>query len=254
MNVFRHARLTACAAVLAAGLTLAPAARAEDAKPPEGFVSLFNGKDLSGWKGDPELWKAENGEIIGTTEPKKITKNTFLATEKKYSDFVLKAKVKIRNGNSGIQFRSEAFDGYVVKGYQADVAMETYFGMLYEEGKRGIMPYWKALSEEERKAINAAAKLDDWNEYEIACKGDRAKIVLNGKTTLDMADPAGAKEGIIALQLHVGDPMRVEYKDLWIKETKGEPAKSSLDEAKEATQSAVKKGVSEAKGALNKLK
>lgn len=186
----------------------------------EGYVKLFNGKDLKGWKGDMDLWKVEKGEIVGSTEKKKIERNTFLATEKKYSDFSLRAKVKLRNGNSGIQFRSEWFEDFVVMGYQADVATETFFGMLYEEGKRGFLDYWKKLSEEERKAIFAAAKQGEWNEYEIECKGDHLKMVLNGKTTVDMDDPAGAKEGVIALQLHVGAPMQVHYKDLWIKELK----------------------------------
>ena len=126
----------------------------------------------------------------------------------------------MENGNSGIQFRATQKLDYVVTGYQADVADSTkpYFGMLYEEGGRGIMPYWNEMSDDERAAIKASAKFDDWNQYVITCKGDHIKMVLNGNTVLDLDDPEGAKKGIIALQLHTGPAMRVFYKDLEIKE------------------------------------
>ncbi len=186
----------------------------------EGFTPLFNGKDLAGWTGDMDLWKVQDGAIVGSTKEKRIKHNTFLSTEKKYSDFILKAKTKITNGNSGIQFRSEQHPDHVVKGYQADIAMKDYFGMLYEEGKRGIMAYWKALTPEQQKEINGAAKLDDWNDYVITCKGHHLKMELNGKVVLDIDDPDGATEGIIALQLHVGEGMEVQFKDLMIKELK----------------------------------
>jgi putative membrane-bound dehydrogenase-like protein len=184
----------------------------------QGFVPLFNGKDLSGWSGDPDLWSVQNGEIVGNTEAKKIEKNSFLSTPRHYADFVLRIKVKLRNGNSGVQFRSERSPEHVVGGYQADIAEKNYFGMLYEERGRGILPYWKELTQEQREAIHGAAKQSDWNQYEITCQGTRVKMVLNGVETLDLDDPAGAREGFIALQLHVGDPMEVRFKDIEIKE------------------------------------
>jgi hypothetical protein len=196
------------------------AAEKVEKKSEKGFVPLFNGKNLDGWKGDEKLWKVADGEIVGSTEGTPLEHNSFLSTEKVYADFVLRAKVKLRNHNSGIQFRSEQKPDHVVIGYQADVAEAKYFGMLYEEGKRRILPYWKALSPEEQVAINGAAKQGGWNEYEITCKGDSVKMVLNGKTTCDMVDPEGAKKGIIALQVHKGDPMEVRFKDLSIKELK----------------------------------
>lgn len=184
----------------------------------DGFVRLFNGEDLAGWHGDMRLWKAVDGVIVGSTEGNAIEQNSFLATEKSYGDFVLRIKVKLRNHNSGIQFRSEQADDYVVKGYQADVATQKYFGMLYEEKKRGKMDYWNALPAAEQEAIHASAKQGDWNEYEITCIGDSVKMVLNGYTTCDTVDPDGAKEGVIALQIHRGDPMEVRFKDISIKE------------------------------------
>lgn len=204
-----------CGALLAGGAAWAEA--------PEGFTALFNGKDLSGWSGDPRLWSVQDGQIIGTTDGVKLEQNSFLSTEKSYSDFVLRLKVKLRNHNSGIQFRSEQRPDYVVAGYQADVAEKDYFGLLYEERKRGIMNYWKVLSDEQRKEINNAAKLDDWNDYEITCKGDQVTMVLNGKTVCDINDPEGAKSGIIALQLHAGPGMLVAFKDLYLKDLSPAP-------------------------------
>ncbi len=183
----------------------------------DGFVPLFNGKNLDGWSGDSRLWAVRDGVIVGSTHGVKLEHNSFLATEKRFSDFVLRVKVKLDNHNSGIQFRSETYDDYVVKGYQADVAESVFFGMLYDEGFRGSMDYWKALPDEERKAIHATGKQGDWNEYEIECVGDRVKMTLNGKVTCDIVDPDGRKEGVVALQLHLGPEMVVQFKDLYIK-------------------------------------
>lgn len=204
----------AAALTLAAALCPAAAHAAED-----GFTPLFNGTDLTGWSGAPGLWRVENGEIVGSTKGVKLEHNTFLSTEKSYGDFVLKVKVKLTNHNSGIQFRSEQMDDHVVAGYQADMAEQTYTGMLYEEKKRGILPYWNELSEDARAAIfSAAAPLGEWNQYEITCTGHHIKLVLNGYTTLDFDDPDGAKAGIIALQLHAGPEMEARFKDIEIKE------------------------------------
>jgi hypothetical protein len=190
------------------------------AKSDKGFVPLFNGKDLSGWHGDPKLWKAEDGIIVGSTEGNPLEQNSFLSTKKSYGDFVLRAKVKLRNHNSGIQIRSIQMPDYVVHGHQADVATEKYFGMLYREKAGGKMDYWNALSPQEQAKIHAASKQGDWNEYEITCKGDKIKMVLNGYVTCDIVDPEMPGEGIIALQIHKGDPMEVYFKDISIKELK----------------------------------
>ncbi len=184
----------------------------------EGFVPLFNGKDLEGWQGDKELWKIADGVIVGSTHEKTLTANSFLSTEKSYTDFVLRVKVKLENHNSGIQFRSEQLPEFAVAGYQADVAEKVYFGMLYEERKRGILPYWNALSQGERDAINGLDKKGEFNQFEITAQGNRVKISVNGTLTCDFDDPEGAKSGIIALQLHAGPPMRVSFKDIEIKD------------------------------------
>ncbi len=184
----------------------------------DGFTPLFNGEDLAGWSGDDRLWSVKDGMIVGSTVDAKIDGNTFLIHEKPFGDFVLRVKAKLGNHNSGIQFRGEKLSDYVVAGYQADIAEKTYFGMLYEEKKRGFMPYWQAMTPEQQATTQTWAKQGDWNEFEIMCEGDRVRIVLNGHTTCDISDPDGAKVGVIALQLHTGPDMTVAFKDIEIRE------------------------------------
>lgn len=191
-----------------------------------GFTPLFNGRNLDGWEGDRALWSVNDGIITGSTHDKQIKQNTFLRTKETYADFILRVEVRLENGNSGIQFRSEARPDYVCAGYQADMAEANYYGMLYEEKLRGFMPYWSKLSEEQKKAIPALAKAGDWNQYEIECIGDRIVMRLNGTTTCDIVDPEGAKSGVIALQLHTGPAMRAHFRNIEIKEI------TSLDESR----------------------
>ena len=107
----------------------------------KGFKPIFDGKTLKGWDGDPRLWSVKDGELIGSTEGNKLTGNTFLIYRgAKFGDFILRARVKLRNHNSGIQFRSEELPNWVVKGYQADMAEGNWWGSVYEEkGTRGVM-------------------------------------------------------------------------------------------------------------------
>jgi hypothetical protein len=174
--------------------------------------SLFNGKDLTGWvtPDDKAIFSVEDGEIVGRTQGN-LKKNEFLVTEKPYRDFVLKAKVKFRNGNSGIQFRSKRAPDGAVSGPQADVA-NGYWGLLYEERGRGIL---------ERYPEDAAEKLvkqSGWNEFVITAKGKHVTIDFNGTRIIDRTDDKFDDEGIIALQVHVGPPMEVRYKDIEITE------------------------------------
>jgi Domain of Unknown Function (DUF1080) len=190
------------------------AAASVSAQESAGFRPLFNGKDLTGWvtPADKSLFTVENGEIVGRTGEKPLKKNEFLATNKSYGDFVLKAKVKIRNGNSGIQFRSERDSEGVVSGPQADVA-DDQWGLLYEEKRRG--PLERYPLEKARQLLSA----DGWNEFVITAKGSHVTIDLNGTRIIDRDDPKFDKEGIIALQIHVWPtPMEVRYKDIEIKE------------------------------------
>src|SRR5579864_4075612 len=139
----------------------------------DGFRPLFNGKDLDGWDGDPRLWSVHDGMIVGSTEHNPMKHNEFLISKRSYGNFILKAEMKLRNHNSGIQFRSEALPEWVMRGYQADAAENNYWGCLYEEkGTRGILVNsWKDKGE---KVVH----LKDWNSYEILCEGNHIQLKL----------------------------------------------------------------------------
>jgi hypothetical protein len=167
---------------------------------------------LTGWvtPQDKAIFSVESGEIVGRTQGN-LKKNEFLVSEKPYRDFVLKAKVKFKNGNSGIQFRSKRAADGAVSGPQADVA-DGYWGLLYEERGRGPLERYPADKAKE------LVKNGDWNDFVITAKGKRVTIDFNGTRIIDRTDEQFADEGIIALQTHVGPPMEVRFKDIEITE------------------------------------
>ncbi|MBL8229208.1 MAG: DUF1080 domain-containing protein [Bryobacterales bacterium] len=177
----------------------------------EGFKPMFNGKNLKGWDGDPRLWKVEKGVVIGSTDGVTLDGNTFLICKQEYSDFVLRAQVKLRNHNSGIQFRSEALPNWVVKGLQADMAEGNWWGSIYDEkGKRGVISNgWKGKAEK-------VVKANDWNDYEIVADGEKIEIRVNGLLTSAINDNS-KMSGVIALQLHRGPGMQAEFRNVRIK-------------------------------------
>ncbi|MES2440498.1 MAG: DUF1080 domain-containing protein [Verrucomicrobiota bacterium] len=210
-----------------------------------GPQSLFNGKDLTGWEGNPDLWSVKDGVITGTTTVEKpAASNTFLIWKGgEVSDFEIKFKYKMTPGddkkfvNSGLQFRSKIVDAknWVVAGYQADFEYgDTYSGILYEEKARGILaqrgqkvkitkgdepskPKIEVIGEVGKSEdIQSAIKKDDWNEYHLIVKGDHIQQFINGKATVDVTDETreGAKKGVLAFQLHAGPPMQVQFKDV----------------------------------------
>ncbi|MEY2597931.1 MAG: hypothetical protein RLZZ142_190 [Verrucomicrobiota bacterium] len=218
--------------------------------------NLFNGKDLSGWEGNPALWSVKDGVIRGQTQPsadnpKKSTlkHNTFLVWKGGTpGDFELHAKFRITSewGNSGIQYRSKVLepgaDGPIVSGYQADFESgKSYSGITYEERGRGILAkrgekvVIKADPANAGKhkievvgsvgdsaAIQEAIHIQEWNDYVVIAKGNHLQQFINGKQTVDIVDEheKAAKEGVIALQMHAGQPMVVEFKDLVLKSAK----------------------------------
>jgi putative heme-binding domain-containing protein len=171
---------------------------------PENLDSFFNGKDLSGWSGNPDLWSVENGEIVGKSAG--LKKNEWLVGPLDLADFKLSLQVKLveNKGNSGIQFRSKARPNGMVDGYQADVG-KGWWGKLYEEHGRALL--WKESGEKH-------VKLGEWNRYEVVAKGAKVQTFINGNLCVDLDDPKGAKRGIIAFQLHSGGPTEVRFKDL----------------------------------------
>ena len=185
----------------------------------DGWMALFNGRNLDGWDGDPALWSVENGAIVGSTDGHPIKQNTFLIHKQPFADFILKAEVKLRNHNSGIQFRSVrlAEPGWIASGYQADCSEagdRSAWGNFYEErGRgRGVM---KTPDEGWRIGRKVYHK-GDWNEYEILAQGHHIRLKLNGAETIDTTDDKAAS-GIIAIQLHMGEPMRVEVRNIRLK-------------------------------------
>jgi Domain of Unknown Function (DUF1080) len=210
----------------------------------KGFLKIFNGKDLTGWDGNPKLWSVKDGAITGQTTAENPAKgNTFLIwTNGTPSDFELRCSFKLTPGdskdfaNSGIQYRSKVLDraNWVVGGYQADMeAGPTYTGILYEERMRGIMALRgeKVVWDKDDKkqvvgsvgdaaAIGAAIKKGDWNEYVIIAQGNHLQQFINGKQTMDLTDECEAKRamsGVLALQLHAGPPMTAQFKNIRIK-------------------------------------
>jgi hypothetical protein len=171
---------------------------------PDNAKDFFNGKDLTGWDGDPKLWQVENGIIVGRSPG--IKRNEFLRAYVMASDFRLTLKVKLvpNEGNSGIQFRSEVLPDGDVKGPQADIGA-GWWGKLYEGHGRGLV--WD-------KSGEAFVKPGEWNEYEVIAMGSRIKTFINGQACVDLDDPAGARRGIFAFQIHSGGPMAVYFKDL----------------------------------------
>lgn len=172
----------------------------------ENVKDIFNGKDLTGWDGNPKLWSVENGEIVGKSPG--IANNEFLRSQYLLSDFRLSVKVKLtpNKENSGIQFRSEVLDGGEVKGPQADVGL-GWWGKLYEEHGRGLL--WG-------KAGDSHVKVDDWNDYVVEAVGDHVRTWINGQLCVDLIDPKLARKGILAMQIHAGGPMEVRYRDFKI--------------------------------------
>lgn len=217
-------------------LTSSTVSRAEEPKE-EGFTSIFNGKDLTGWKGNLDYWSVQDGAITGTNTAEKPTPhNTFIVWENEVGDFELRLQYKIVGGNSGIQYRSKLADAekFIVGGYQADIdSSPTYSGINYEERGRGILAergqsvkitgeksieVVKSLGDkgELQKKINA----EQWNDYVVIAKGGVLQHIINGvpmSTVEDVSSKAQAK-GILALQLHAGPPMKVQFKNVRIKQ------------------------------------
>jgi putative heme-binding domain-containing protein len=171
---------------------------------PENIAGFFNGNDLTGWVGEEGLWTVEDGEIVGKTPG--LDHNSFLKSELSVGDFRLTVKVKlVRNeGNSGVQFHSEALPDGEMKGPQADIGAD-WWGKLYEEGGRGLL--WPKSAEEH-------VRDGEWNDYEIVAVGPSIRTFINGKPAVVLDDPEVSRRGIFGLQLHSGGATEVRYKDL----------------------------------------
>jgi hypothetical protein len=224
----------------------------------KGFVSIFDGKSLNGWEGDSTYWRVENGSIVGEITPATLLKrNSFLIWRGGTpEDFELTLEFKISQaGNSGINYRSEELKDipYAVKGYQLDIdGANSYTGQNYEERGRATLAYrgqitaikaqtegntketmqskiknnaWTDLrvtgSLGESDALLQKIKSEDWNTCRLVAKGNRLKHYINGILMSDVTDNDqvnGKAKGVLGIQVHVGPPMKVEYRKIMIKQ------------------------------------
>jgi lysophospholipase L1-like esterase len=216
----------------------------------DGFVSIFDGATLKGWDGDPAFWKAENGALVGqSTRENPVKENTFLIWRGgRPRDFELKAEFRISSTNSGIQFRSTHLPAntgtgnnrvqgnWVLKGYQADIDFNNQWtGQIYEERGRGFLamrgqavyvpeagtPKTIGNLQQTPDELKALIKTNDWNQVHLIVRGNILIQILNGAVTSLVVDDDvknRAMEGLIGFQIHVGDPMKAEYRDIWLKE------------------------------------
>jgi hypothetical protein len=222
-----------------------------------GFISIFDGKTLAGWDGDSTYWRVENGHLVGEVTPATLLhRNSFLIWRGgRTKDFELKAEYRVSaNGNSGINYRSEEIQGvrHALKGYQADLdGALLYTGSNYEEGSRTTLAsrgsrvvlstvtepgadgtlsahiknnFWtKAESTEplgQPDSLTAKIKRDDWNEYHLVIKGNRLQHYINGVLMSEVVDNDSVHrkmEGLLGVQVHVGPPMKIEYRNIRLK-------------------------------------
>lgn len=221
----------------------------------DGFVQIFDGSSLNGWDGDPTYWRVEDGTLVGEiTEETTLDRNHFIIWQGgQPADFEFKAEFKITEaGNSGVNYRSEPVEGlaHALKGYQADIdGQNNYTGQNYEERKRTTLAYigqktkinpqekegdlranvernaWLGLEVVEelgdREEMKKEVKSNDWNEIHIIARGNRLQHFINGTLMSDVTDEDPANrtmEGYLGMQVHVGPPMQVAYKNIYLKE------------------------------------
>lgn len=219
---------------------------------------LFDGKTLKGWNGNPKFWSVEDGAITGKTTPDNPTQgNTFLIWEGgETTDFELNLEYRIQGGNSGIQYRSfplkNAADEWRVGGYQADIdSGDTYSGILYGEKFRGILgkrgqqtkltrnngKFKVELIEQfgDSNAIQKKINKDDWNTYRIVADGFHFTHYINGVKTVEVTDAdekERRKSGVLALQLHAGPPMTIQFKNIRLTPLNKQAARESKQSKK----------------------
>jgi hypothetical protein len=218
------------------------------------FKPLFNGTDLTGWDGNATFWRVENGAIVGETTAEKQPadkNNTFLICRAgEFGDFELRFRYQVDGFNSGMQYRSTDAGGHHVTGLQADFEArwhdggkaDKFSGMFFEEegrmfmGQRGDVVIVRSNPENPKKPkiekiartgdpaeLEKAIKRDDWNEYTIIARGNQFTHIINGQVMSMGIDEDGLnfkKSGLLALQLHSGKPMKIQVKDVRIRELK----------------------------------
>lgn len=215
-----------------------------------GFVSLFDGETLKGWRGDERFWRVEGGAIVGeTSEENSPSHNTFLIYDgESFGDFELRFSYQVTGFNSGMQYRSVEKDDFVVHGYQADFEAQwhddgkadKFSGMFFEEGGRMFMGQRgdavivkNAAEGSDKPEITRVASTGDpaelesviqrdgqWNDYVIVARGFQFTHIINGRVMsigYDEDTEHRKESGILAIQLHEGPPMQIKVKDVRIR-------------------------------------
>ena len=219
-----------------------------------GFESIFDGT-MKNWDGDPMFWRAENGALVGESTPeKKLTENTFLIWRGgEPKDFELKVEFRMNATNSGIQIRSQHLPQgtempgppgrgptkisgkWVMKGYQADIDFNNQFtGQIYEERGRGFLAMRgqavyvpdggrpKVIGNLQRSTdeLKALIKQNDWNQVHLIARGNTIIQILNGQVMSILVDDDTknrALGGLMGFQMHVGEPMKIELRNIYLK-------------------------------------
>lgn len=213
---------------------LGPGDEASGPAPPEGFKTVFNGRDLSGWEGSPEYWSVKDGCLVGKADGT-LKYNRFLTWRGgTVKNFELRVKVNVSpTGNSGLQYRGTErpdLGESVVTGYQCDVVANRpdYNGMLYEERGRRILAHTgeKVVIDPNGQPWVVGRfplrefKPGEWHDYRVLAEGNHQRHWIDGQPTVDVIDldENGRKlDGVLAVQVHVGPPMTIRYKDFWLK-------------------------------------
>ena len=205
-----------------------------------GFVKIFDGKTMNGWEGDTNFWRVEDGSFVGeVTAAKPLKTNTFLIYRGGLpANFEFKAQYRISpEGNSGVQYRSEELPNirFALKGYQADIdGADTYTGQNYEERGRGFLAMRgeKSLLKTDSKpnitgslgnsdSLKQSIKKGDWNEIHIIAVDNHLQHFINGILMSDATDEDAKNRkytGVIGLQVHVMPKMKVEYRNILLKQ------------------------------------
>ncbi|MGQ0633365.1 MAG: 3-keto-disaccharide hydrolase [Planctomycetaceae bacterium] len=207
-----------------------------------GFESIFDGKTLNGWAGDPKYWRVENGVLVGEVTPETILKqNSFIIWRGGVTrDFELKVQYRVSSkGNSGINYRSVEIPGqpWAMRGYQCDIDGEdTWSGQNYDEkapGGRSILASRGQVcrivegkkaqiigSVGEKDALQQLVRKEDWNDVHLIVRGNVMVHMVNGHVMSVVFDDDATNrrfDGQLGVQVHVGPPMKIEYKNFRIK-------------------------------------
>ena len=180
----------------------------------QSWESLFNGKDLTGWHTQPGgEWQVVDGVIVGTSASSE-RRHGLLVSDRELTNFILRAKFRVHEGNSGLYFRAEETNTNVaVRGFQAEVDRSSAVGGLYETAMRG----W--VRKPSPDVIENILTHGEWISITVTAIDDDVTVSLNGTTVTELlGDKESLKKGRIALQLHGGQKMHVEFKDIAVLE------------------------------------